>query len=35
MVVMGKNRINDEKLRTANALKASDEVMSRLRTVVF
>lgn len=31
MVAMGKHRIDDERLRTATALKASDEVLSRLR----
>ncbi|MBS1150872.1 MAG: hypothetical protein H6Q89_2570 [Myxococcaceae bacterium] len=29
---MARGRLNDERLRTANALKANDEVMGRLRT---
>ena len=30
---MARGRINDERLRTASALKANDEVMGRLRNV--
>lgn len=29
---MARARLNDERMRTANALKANDEVMGRLRT---
>jgi septal ring factor EnvC (AmiA/AmiB activator) len=30
---MARSRLNEERLRTANALKANDEVMGRLRAV--
>ncbi len=30
---IARSRLNDERLRTANALKANDEVMARLRNV--